>query len=179
MRSMAKPAMNHPDSDEPPADAEGVARSIALRRLAGSPQTRHQLDQAMAKKGVPSSVRTDVLDRFTEVGLIDDAAYAAAWVASRQAGRGLSARALADELRRRGVDPDIAAEAVDTVTPQDEEAAARDLVRRKLATMDRLEPAVRTRRLVAMLGRKGYPAGLAFRIVEEMVGESLDEALEL
>ena len=173
------PAMKQPDSDDPPADAEGVARSIALRRLSASPQTRHQLDQAMAKKGVPASVRAEVLDRFTEVGLIDDAAYAAAWVASRQAGRGLSARALADELRRRGVAPDVIDEAIDTVTPQDEEAAARELVRRKLATMERLEPAVRTRRLVAMLGRKGYPAGLAFRIVTEMVDESLDDALEL
>lgn len=161
------------------ADPESVARSIVLRRLSGAPQTRHQLDQAMARKGVPDTVRADVLDRFTEVGLVDDAAFAAAWVQSRQARRGLSARALAEELRRRGVDADLIREAVSQVDPDDEEAAARDLVRRKFATMGRLDAATQSRRLTAMLGRKGYPAGVAFRIVKEIVGEMPDESFDL
>ncbi len=70
-----------------------------------------------------------MLERFTEVGLIDDAAFAAAWVSSRQSGRGLSRRALADELRRKGVDKEVAAVALEAVDPQDEWDAARALVR--------------------------------------------------
>jgi len=162
-----------------PADAESVARSIALRRLSGTPQTRHQLDEAMANKDVPAEVRDNVLDRFAEVGLIDDAAFARAWVESRQSSKGLSARALAEELRRRGVTSAHIEDAVGTIDPDDEENAARALVERKLQTMGELDPATRTRRLVAMLGRKGYPAGLAYRVVRESVDEAPDELFDV
>ena len=115
---------------------------------------------------------TRLLDRFTEVGLIDDAAFARLWVESRQASRGLAKRALADELRRKGVDAELVREAVDEVDPADEEAAARSLVRKKLPSMRRVDRATATRRLVGMLARKGYSAGLAFAVVRDELGAS-------
>ncbi|HWC35658.1 MAG TPA: regulatory protein RecX [Mycobacteriales bacterium] len=121
----------------------------------------------MARRGVPEEAVERVLDRFTEVGLIDDTAFAQAWVDSRHHGRGLGRRALAAELRRRGVDDDIAAEALATVTTDDEVAAAQALVHRRLRSMTNLPRDVAMRRLVAMLGRKGFGAGLAYRVVAE------------
>lgn len=157
------------------ADPETVARSIVLRRLTMAPQTRAQLDDAMARKGVPDAVREQILDRFTEVGLIDDAAFSRAWVESRHVGRGLAKRALAHELQRRGVDPQVAGEAVDALPAEREEDTARALVARRLAGTRRLDPATRTRRLAAMLARKGYPSGLSFRVVREaLAGEGVD-----
>ncbi|WP_205857784.1 regulatory protein RecX [Phytoactinopolyspora endophytica] len=156
-----------------------MAREIVQRRLAGAPQTRAQLDQAMVRKGVPDDVRERVLDRFAELNLIDDAAFAEAWVESRHVGRGLARRALGHELRQRGVDPTIADEAVEALPAEKEEETARQLVARRLAGTRRLEPAARMRRLLGMLARKGYAPGLAYRVVREALeAEGLDgEAL--
>lgn len=151
----------------PEPDPENVARDIALRKLAVAPQTRAQLDEAMAKRGVPDDVRADVLDRFADVGLVDDAMFAKMWVESRHSGRGLARRALGHELRRRGVDEAIANEAVAEIDPESEEAAARRLVAKRLASTRDLDVDKRTRRLAGMLARKGYPSGLAYRVVRE------------
>ncbi len=51
-------------------------------------------------------------------------------------------------------------------------------MRRKLRSMSRLEPAVATRRLVGMLGRKGYPPGVAFAVVRDELGAAEDEMSE-
>jgi regulatory protein len=108
-----------------------------------------------------------VLGRFGEVGLVDDAAFARAWVESRHRGRGLGRSALAGELRRKGVAPETIQEAVDLIDPGDEEAAARALVARRLPATRRLAPEARMRRLVGMLARRGHPQGLAVRVVRE------------
>ncbi|MBU4337739.1 MAG: recombination regulator RecX [Actinobacteria bacterium] len=174
--------------EEPPAtgaaaqdaepDQEQVARAIALRMLTDSPRSRAQLEQAMARKAVPDEVAAAVLDRFTEVGLVDDAQYAELVVRSRHAERGLSSRALRAELRRRGVDDEVSQEALAQLTPEQEEATARRLVARKLASTAGLDTPVRIRRTLAALGRKGYPPGLVARLVREELSSAqiLDEA---
>jgi regulatory protein len=152
-------------------DPESVARAIALRLLTGAPRSRAQLAEAMARKDVPEPVAQKVLDRFTEVGLVDDAEYARILVRSRQADRGLARRALSMELRRKGIDDELAAEALSTVDGDLEERTARDLARRRLAATAGLPREVRVRRVTAMLGRKGYPGGLAHRVVREILAE--------
>lgn len=162
------PPSDHGDwATDPDADPEAVARSIALRKLAAAPQTRAQLDEAMSRRGVPDDVRANVLDRFSDVGLIDDATFAKMWVESRHLGRGLGRKALAHELRRRGVESDVVDEAVSELPADREEAMARALVARRLPATRGLDPAARTRRLASMLARKGYPGGLSFRVVRE------------
>ena len=146
-------------------DPEAVARGICLRALTGAPKTRQQLADLLAEKGVPDDAAETVLDRYAEVGLIDDAAFARAWVSSRQAGRGLARRALSAELRAKGVEPEVAAEAVEAVDDDDERETARRLVDRKIGGMRRLDRATATRRLIGMLARKGYNGGLAAAVV--------------
>ncbi|WP_443089386.1 RecX family transcriptional regulator [Yinghuangia sp. ASG 101] len=156
-----------PAQIDPDADPEAAARAICLRQLTGQPRTRAQLADALRRRGVPDDVAEHVLGRFTEVKLIDDAAFAAAWVDTRHAGRGLARRALARELRQRGVDPDLVDEAVERLDPEQEWETARALVARKLPGMRRLDRHVRMRRLAGMLARKGYGEGLALRVVRE------------
>jgi regulatory protein len=159
------------DVGDDPGDPEQVARSICLRALTGAPKTRQQLADLLAKRGVPDDAAERVLDRFGEVGLIDDAAFARAWVTSRQAGRGLARRALKAELRAKGVDGEVAEEAVALVDDQDEWAAARRLVQRRLPGMRRLDRATAERRLIGMLARKGYGSGLAGWVVREALAQ--------
>ncbi|GIG27947.1 regulatory protein RecX [Cellulomonas marina] len=171
-------------TDEPPPtgsalqdrepDAEAVARAVALRLLTGAARSRHQLAEAMARKDVPEDVAERVLDRFTEVGLVDDAEFARVLVRTRQAERGLARRAIGAELRRRGIDEETAAEALATVDADDEERAARGLVRRRLAATAGLDAQVRVRRTVAALGRKGYAPGLVLRLVREELAAGTD-----
>jgi regulatory protein len=148
-----------------------VARALCLRALTGAPKTRQQLADLLVRRGVPEEAATAVLDRLGEVGLIDDAAFARAWVTSRQAGRGLGRRALQAELRAKGVDAELAATAVALVGDEDEREAARRLVDRRLRSMTRLDRATASRRLVGMLARKGYGGGLAAAVVREALDE--------
>lgn len=167
-------------ANDPAADPASVARSIALDLLTAAPRTRAQLGEAMRRRAVPADVAAEVLDRFGEVGLIDDAAFAQAWVTSRQAARGLAPRALADELRKKGVDEPVIAEAVSAVPRDDVESTARALVRRRTRSMIGLPTEVKVRRLAGMLARKGYPGDIAIRAVRDVLAEqSVDVAGEL
>ena len=163
--------LNPDQAPGPPEDELGdpvsAASGICLRALTGAPKTRSQLADLLAAKDIPDDAAETVLDRFTEVGLIDDAAFARAWVSSRQAGRGLARRALSAELRAKGVDAEVAAEAVEAVDDEDERETARRLVDRKVGAMRRLDRATATRRLMGLLARKGYNGGLAAAVVRE------------
>lgn len=156
-----------PVAEGPAADPESVARKILLDQLTGQARTRSELAGRLAKKNVPDDVAKRLLDRFEEVGLINDAAFAREWVASRQPGKGLAGRALAQELRRKGIDDEVAREALDTIDPADEEQAARLLVRKKLRSLTRVDDITATRRLVGMLARKGYGPSMAYAVVKD------------
>src|SRR5215813_4088227 len=159
-------------------DPEARARQICLRLLTAAPRTRAQLVQAMRRRGVPAEAAEAVLARFTDAGLIDDAAFARAWVESRHHSRGLSKRSLSAELRRHGVQNEEIRTAVDALDPEQEVATARQLVERKLASTRGRPPEARARLAAGMLARKGYPPGLAFRLIREAMqqeGAELDE----
>jgi regulatory protein len=159
------------------ADPEAIARTICLRLLTAAPRTRAQLADVLRRRGVPDDAATAVLARFAEVGLIDDAMFASAWVESRHYGRGLARRALAAELNQRGVDRSDIQAAVEKLSPETELATARALVGRRLASTTGQPAQVRIRRLAGMLARKGYPAGLAYRVVREALEqEGQDQA---
>lgn len=163
----------------PATDPVEVARLIVLRRLERGPRTRAQLEEACARRNVPEWAVARLLDRFTELGLVDDRAFAQAWVRSRHAGRGLGRRALRHELLTRGVDRDIVDAAVAEVTLDDEDAAAAALVRARLPGMQRLDPLTRRRRLVGLLTRRGYPPEVAARLVGQQLADAEDGSTEV
>jgi regulatory protein len=144
---------------------------LCLRLLTGTPRTRVQLAEAMRRCGIPDDVAEQVLSSFEDVGIVDDAAFAGAWVESRHHGRGLARRALARELHTRGVESGVIARAVEQLDAEREEQTARALVQRKLRTTRGLDREKRIRRLAGMLARKGYQEGLAFRVVRQVLEE--------
>jgi regulatory protein len=156
-------------------DPEEQAREICLGLLAVRPRTRAELATALRKQGVTDEVAASVLDRYGEVGMIDDVAFARAWVSSRHHGRGLARRALASELRQRGVGNEDVGEALQEVDEETEAATARELVDRRLRSSGNASPEVLLRRLVGVLARKGYPPGMAFRVVKEALADAADE----
>lgn len=154
-------------------DQYRAARLICLRLLERRARSRVELAEALHKRGVSADSADAVLTRLTEAGLINDSALADALVESRRRTRGLTRRALAEDLRARGISADVAQEALASITPESEQDVARMWVQRRLRTVAHKEPSVQLRRLVAMLARKGYSAELAYRVVREELANQL------
>lgn len=165
----AGPGVEPPEDGppEPDADPESVARAICLRMLANRPCTRAELATELRRRNVPDDAAATVLERFDEVGLVDDTAFAASFIERQRRTRGLSRRALASELRRKGVGDDDISEAVAVVSDDDERARAAELVARKLGSVRTLDRDKQVSRLVGMLARKGYGGGVAYSVVRE------------
>ena len=153
--------------DRPPADHAAVAREIALRLLEARARSRSELAQAMAKKNVPDEIAAAVLDRFEEVGLVDDAQFAGLWVEGQQR-RMKSTRVLRQELRAKGVDADVVDEALAQTDDDADYEAALAFATRRVRSMVGLHPEVRYRRLAGALARRGFAAGLCHRVVGEV-----------
>ena len=181
-RRPKRPAREAPERDgpaEPAADPESVARTICLNLLSTRARTRSELASELTRREVDDDVAATVLDRLVEVGLLDDAAFAEQWVDSRHRHRGLGRRALSQELRTKGVETEVANAALDELDADAERSKAAELVRKRLPSLDRVEPAAAARRLVGMLARKGYGGGLAYEVVKnEMAARGAEIAEE-
>lgn len=158
--------------DDVESDPENVARLIVLRRLDAAPRTRVELERYLATKGIPDEVTQTVLDRFTEVGLIDDRAYAEGWVRSRHGSRGLGRRAVAQELRRKGVDDEIIAEALEPIDSEQERVRARQLASSRYPQVMGLPYPTQVRRLMGALTRRGYDVTMSGQVVREVIDEA-------
>lgn len=156
---------------DPDADPEEVARTIVLRKLAAQARTRTELARALKTREVPEAAANAVLDRMTEVGLVDDATFAHDWVASRQQRRHLSRTALRRELQTKGVDRDLIDDALSGVEVDDEHRAALDLARRRAASMAGLERDVAYRRLGGVLARRGFSSSVTVQVITEVLDE--------
>jgi regulatory protein len=167
-RRRAEPG-GHPE--DAPGDPEAVAKANCLRLLTAAARPRAALATALRQRGIPDQVADAVLNRFMEVGLIDDRAYAEAFVTAKHRDRALGVTALRTELRRKGVDEATVDAAVQTVDQEAERDRARALISRRVdAAMGNGIPAAR-RRLVGLLARRGYSADLARQVVDEALSE--------
>jgi regulatory protein len=176
---LAAPKPDPQDSD--PGDPQTTARSICLRLLDRRARSRAELATALRRRGVPEDAARAVLDRFAEVGLVDDAALAETVAVTQHRERGLARRAVAQKLRQRGIPDADVDRALAQVDADSERSAAERLVTRRLPALRDVEPAARTRRLVALLARRGYSPTLAYEVVQAAVGADLDawDAIEL
>ncbi|HVW45355.1 MAG TPA: regulatory protein RecX [Amycolatopsis sp.] len=150
-----------------PEEAWKKAKEVCFDLLAARPRTRDELRQALRRKGFDEELRERLLGKLDASGLIDDAAFAEQWVRSRHAYQGLARSALVAELKRKGVDSDMAAQAAGEIDRESEEQRARELVRKRLRSMTNVDEQAATRRLLGTLARKGYPQGLAYAVVRD------------
>ncbi|MBN9618764.1 MAG: regulatory protein RecX [Actinobacteria bacterium] len=166
------------DPEQSLGDPESVARAICLRLLTQRARSRAELAEALARRDVPEPAARHVLDRFAEVGLIDDAALAQGLAGAQHRERGLARRAVVAKLRQRGLGDEVVNAAVEGIDGVSERSRAKELVERRLRSMTTLAPDVQARRLIGLLGRKGYSPGLAYAVVRETLGEQVDDREE-
>ncbi|GLY66273.1 regulatory protein RecX [Amycolatopsis taiwanensis] len=150
-----------------PDEAWKKAKEICFDLLAARPRTKEELRQALRRKGFDEELRETLLGKLDDAKLVDDGAFAEQWVRSRHTHQGLARTALVAELKRKGVDGEVAARAAGEIDRETEEQRARELVRKRLRSMTGLDEQAATRRLLGTLARKGYPQGLAYAVVRD------------
>lgn len=147
------------------------AENLCLWHLGRGPRTEKELRTAMTRKGVPDDMADAILTKLAGFNYVNDEQYAANFVRSRHTHQRKGASVIRQELRRKGVDDDVVAEALEQITEDSERTQASALVARKLASTRTLDPSKRVQRLVAMLARKGYPPGLCYQVVRDAIAE--------
>ncbi|MEW1936045.1 UNVERIFIED_ORG: regulatory protein [Dietzia maris] len=159
-------------SDLPPLAPEAhEAANAALRLLRYRPRSEHELRERLLDKEYVAEAVDEALGRVRAWGLIDDADFAEEWVRGRRRRRGRSRGALERELRDKGVAEADIARAVGEIDESDDRRQAAELVRGRLDRRPRAAlsgPDVQgeRRRLIAFLARRGYPTGLAVKVVD-------------
>ena len=143
------------------------ARAICLRLLAVAPRPRAGLAGALRRKEIPDDVASAVLDRFTELGLIDDAAYAQSYGRVKHRDRALGRAALRTELRKLGVEEEVMTTAVGAIDSDAERRRAAELIDKRIDAAMTVGSVAARRRLLGLLARRGYPADIAVPVVEE------------
>ena len=152
------------------------ARKIALDLLSVRPRSEAELRTALAKKQVPDEIVDELCERFTDVGLLDDAAFAATLATSRSQHSGRGRMRIRQELRQKGVDDEVAAEALEGITVDDELEAARVVATKKQRSLSGLEPHVARRRLMGVLARRGFSSSVVMQVTDEtLLGLEADE----
>lgn len=168
-----------------------AARAIVLRRLAAAPRSVWEIEQALHGRGIPDSIADEVIDRFIEVGLLDDEAFARAWVISRSGSRGLARARLRRELAAKGVDEALIEGAIAQIDEQAEYERALALAERRLRLLEGQGSGPRQsehsddsravveeqrarlvglqRRLSLYLMRRGYPPSMAAQVSRVVV----------
>lgn len=165
----AEPSGQNVPAHELSADEWGEkAREIALRLLSHSPRSTGQLRDALLSREVPQTVADEVVQRYVEVGLVDDAALAGSIARTRHQERGKARRVIEQELRRKGFADEDVAQAVEQISDDDEYEAASRLASKRWEQLSGVDSDARVRRVVGMLGRRGYSPSLAFALVKEL-----------
>ncbi|MFI6028284.1 regulatory protein RecX [Amycolatopsis magusensis] len=160
----------------PPEERAKKAKEVCFDLLAARPRTKEELRQALRRKGFDEDTSETILGKLDNAGLIDDAAFAEVWVRSRHNNQGLARHALVAELKRKGVDAEIAVQAAGEVDREAEEQKARELVRKRLRSLGNVDEQTAIRRLLGTLARKGYSQGLAYTVIREELREFGAEA---
>jgi regulatory protein len=171
--------MSEPRTQQlPEADPAAIARAIVLRKLSASAKTRAELEKVLAQRNVSPEIAQTVLDRFAEVGLIDDQLYAATWARSRHEYKGLSARAISYELSQKGVARDEVELAVADLTAEVELKTAIRFAERKLRSLSKVTLEQKLQRIVGLLARKGYSSSICYAAAKQVLAAAaIDELL--
>jgi regulatory protein len=165
------PVMDEKNKEIEAADA---AKQVLLRRLSHAPRTRKELAKDLKDKDISDEVANVALDRFEEVGLINDQALASNYVSSQHERKGLGKNALRQQLRSKGISDDVALEAISQISDDQEFQAAFALACKKIRSLQRDDAKTQLRKIVGVLARKGYSSNLAFRVAKEVITDLPD-----
>ena len=153
-------------------DDPEVVLAAALRFLEARPRSADEVGRRLTGAGYRAELVAGAIERLVELGVLDDEAFARAWVESRDRARPRGERALRAELFRKGIDRELADDLLEereqTRPDADAEAARRLLERHASALARILDPRARRQRAYALLARNGFDSDLAATLVRQI-----------
>lgn len=177
-----------PEKLQEVAGAEEVhkATEAAVVLLEVRARARREIETRLTQKGYEEGVIAQVLENLTNLGLLDDAQFAAQWVEAKTrvgGSRPIGRRRLSSELFGKGVAKEQIAQAVEAVSNEDELALARAAAGKKvrLVPTDRDALQAERRKLMGFLQRRGFGWEVVKQVTREALpapGEEIDEAEE-
>lgn len=169
--------------DDPAVTLEAAARFLEPR-----PRSVQEVRRRLTGAGYRADLVDGAIERMLELGILDDEAFARAWVESRDRARPRGERAIRTELGRKGVDRatvDLVLgerrerlpvdRAEDGVPISADLAAAERLLAHHRRSLDRVtDPRQRRQRVYQLLARNGFDPDTC----REVAARSLDQAEE-
>jgi regulatory protein len=151
-----------------------VAQALALANayLAHRPRSESELRGRLRQAHHDAATSDAVVERLRAQGLLDDRRFAALWVESRASFSPRSSRALANELRQKGVDREQIDEVLASAVP-DDQALALDAGRKRLRQFGGVGEDEFRKRMSGYLSRRGF----SYDVVRECVGRLWQESL--
>ena len=131
------------------------AFDLSLYYLGLKARTRHEMEAYLKRRQYAPQVIAIVMDKLKEYGFVDDEQLSQRAVDSlsrQRLGRG----AIERKLRQRGVDKELAREALDAYRPEDESENARQLAATLWERYREAEPRKRWQKTTAALARRGF-----------------------
>ena len=157
------------DKPDIAADPYSDAMTLALYALAPRAKSRAELHSQLVKRGVEPEISSAVLDSLELQGLLNDLEFAQIWSESRRRQKKLSSNAITQELRSKGVAPDIIEEVMESSDIDVEYQMAFELAERKYRSCAHLDQMVIHRRVHSLLARKGFSYQITERIMRELL----------
>lgn len=151
------------------------ALDAALRLLALRPRTQRELRQRLGRRGFDVEAIGGALRRLTELGIVDDTAFARFWVDQRAAFRPMGHRRLRSELQSKGVAPDVIASVVPT---EDDVVSLEQVALKRANALAHLDEATFSRRLQGFLARRGYSFAEVRDVVQRLKRDRAGRDLE-
>lgn len=148
-------------------EQEKQALVSALRLLAATPKSRKTLMRKLAERGYPSEVLDRTMTHLEKQGLLNDKALALSLLRSFVNVRPSGRKKIAFELKKRGIQSDIAQNILDEYSPEEERGKALELAKDKQTRWQKLEPVKRRKKIYAFLLRRGFEYSLARDVLEE------------
>ena len=173
-------------------DDPGVVLEAALRFLEARARSEAEVRRRLIWAGYRPELVESAVARMRDLGILDDAVFARAWIESRDRARPRGERALREELRLRGVDGAVITEALEerravaveavedleseAAPPSADEAAAERVIARNARALARVvDPRARRQRAYALLARNGFDPGVCATVAARVVERSDDE----
>ncbi|CAB4630030.1 unannotated protein [freshwater metagenome] len=152
---------------------EERARNIVLKLLERGPKSSSELASALEKHEIPKEIAKLVIDRFSEVELIDDASYAHQLADASRRTQGLARSMVKRKLADKGLDQDLINQVASDITDEDELLVATALAIKRLRQLSKLAPEVRNRRLIGFLQRRGFGPSIVFGAIREAEADAV------
>jgi len=152
---------------------EERARSIILRLLEKGPKSSAELLEVLLKNEIPAEIAKPLIERFTEVELINDQVYAQDLADASRRTKGLARSMVKRKLETKGLDKELIDQVASEISDEDELAVATELAIKRLGQLSHLQPEVRKRRLVGFLQRRGFASSAVFAAIREAESDAV------